>query len=143
MLEITVHGFHVGAPYDLAAAGALVSWGGEELVRFGALYRDGRVRSALGAELAILAAALDWARVHGGRGEHVTVRSGLGELASTCRSRGRAGDPEIRDLLERLEDVARDFDGLHALVSAGGVTAPALEAAVRAALGTSLPRSAP
>jgi hypothetical protein len=134
MLEITVHGLYIEAPLELAAAGALVSWGGEELARFQDCYPGGGVRSPLEAELRILTAALDWAREHGGRGETVKIRTGLGSLASTCRGRSDSSRPGIQELLEVLERVSADFEGIYAEISPGWITAPAQEAALRCLL---------
>jgi hypothetical protein len=130
MLEITVHGLRLGAPHELSAAGALVTWGGEELARFQECYPAGGGRGLLEAELRILTAALDWAREHGGMGESVKVRTGLGSLAGACRNHSETPSPELADLLGRLERISSDFEGIYAEISPGWITAPAQELAL-------------
>jgi len=135
MLEIIVHGLYVGTPHELGAAGALVTWGGVELARFHESYRRADIRSPLGAELRMLGTALEWAREHGGMGEVVVVRTGLGSLARAVQGRGEAWTPEIQSLVVSLERVARDFEGVHAEIAPAWITAPALEAALRSLIG--------
>jgi len=132
MLEVIVHGLYLGAPEELGAAGALVLWGGEELARFQECYRRPDIRSPLGAELRILATTLEWAQERGGMGETVTVRTRQGSLPAACQGRGEASRPEIQVLVESLERIALDFEGVHAEIAPGWVTAPAQEAALRA-----------
>ena len=134
MLEIVVHGLYAGAPHEVGAAAALVSWGGEELVRLRECYRNTAVRSALDAELSILTAALDWARGQGGMGETVTVRTGLGSLAAACQGRGEASRPDIQALIGRLEALASDFEGIHAVIAPAWTTASAQESALQCLL---------
>ena len=141
MLEITVHGIYAGAPQEIGAAAALVSWGGEELARFRECYRNTPVRSALGAELSILAVALDWARAQGAGGESVRVRTGLGSLAATCQGKGAASRSEIRELLGRLETIAADFEGIHAVIEPAWIIASAQESALQCLLASCRPLS--
>jgi hypothetical protein len=135
MIEIVTHGFFVGAPHDVGAAGALLRSDGEELARLQQRHGAGPVRSGLGAELAILSQALRRALDRGDGGEAVIVRTGLGSLAAACRSGGKAAPPDLRDLLDELETLAREFPEIRAVVSPGWVTARAEDLALRAILG--------
>jgi hypothetical protein len=135
MIEIVTHGFFVGAPHDVGAAGALVRSEGEELARLQERHGAGPVRSGLGAELAILSKALRWALERGDGGEPVIVRTGLGSLASACRSGGKATPPGLRAPLAELETLAREFPEIRAVVSPGWVTALAEDLALRSILG--------
>lgn len=134
MIEIVTHGFFVGAPHDVGAAGALVYSQGEELARLQEVHRRGPVRSALAAELAVLAAALRRALERGEGGEPVVLRTGLDSVAGLCRRRDRAASPELRAALEELAGLAREFPELRAVVSPGWVTARAQDLALRSVL---------
>jgi hypothetical protein len=135
MIEIVTHGFFVGAPHDVGAAGALLRSDGEELARLQQRHGAGPVRSGLGAELAILSKALRWALERGDGGEAVIVRTGLGSLAAACRSGGKAPPPDLREPLAELETLAREFAEIRAVVSPGWVTARAEDLALRSILG--------
>src|SRR5512140_525391 len=99
MIEIVTHGFFVGAPHHVGAAGALLRCDGEELARLQQRHGAGPVRSGLGAELAILAKALRRALDRGDGGEPVIVRTGLGSLAAACRSGGTGMPPDLQETL--------------------------------------------
>jgi len=135
MIEIVTHGFFVGSPHDVGAAGALLRRDGEELARLQQRHGDSPVRSGLGAELAILSKALRWALERGDGGEPVIVRTGLGSLAAACRSGGKAPPPDLREPLAELETLAREFAEIRAVVSPGWVTARAQDLALRSILG--------
>ena len=108
---------------------------GQDLATISAAFskKDG-IRSWCAAELVMLARILEKARDLGKDHEDVIVRTGLQRIVDLCQSRSSGLPPHIRDAVDRLANVARDFDSIHAEIRPGWVTARAQAMALRAVL---------
>lgn len=134
MIEVFTSGFFVGRPHAVGGGGAVVKSGEGEIGRVKKVFAPADLTSSIGAELAVLAEALELARNSGGEGERVIVRTGYASLADLCRGRIPKGAADLSGLIARLGEIARNFAEVQAIVSPGWVTARPHDLAVRAIL---------
>lgn len=134
MIEIFTSGFFVGRPHEVGGGGAVVLSDHEEIGRVKRVFGASEISTSIAAELAVLADALEKARDLGGGGEDVIVRTGYASLADLCRGRIPRGSPDLKEWIDRLGEVARNFAEVRAVVSPGWVTARPHDLAVRAVL---------
>jgi hypothetical protein len=134
MIEIFTSGFFVGRPHGIGAGGAVIMSESGEIGRVKRMFGSSELSSSIAAELAVLADALEKAHGAGGGGEAVVVRTGFASLADLCRGRIPRGSPDLRDWIDRVGEVAKNFAEIRAVVSPGWVTARPHDLAVRAVL---------
>ncbi len=134
MIEIFTSGFFVGKPHEVGGGGAVIKSETGEIGRVKKAFRSSELSSSLAVEIMILAEALEKVLASEGRGERVVVRTGYSSLADLCKGRGLKGTPELKEVVDRLSEMAKDFAEIQAVVSPGWVTARPHDLAVRAVL---------
>lgn len=134
MIEIFTSGFFVGRPHEVGGGGAIIKSEAGEIGRVKKAFRSTELSSSVAVEVTILADALEKVLSTEGRGEQVIVRTGYSSLADLFRGRIPKGSPELREIVARLAEMAKDFAEVQAVVSPGWVTARPHDLAVRAVL---------
>lgn len=134
MIEIFTSGFFVGRPHEVGGGGAIIKSEAGEIGRVKKAYRSTELSTSVAVEIMILAEALEKVLASEGRGERVVIRTGYSSLADLCKGRLPKGTPELREVIDRLGEMAKDFSEIQAVVSPGWVTARPHDLAIRAVL---------